>query len=153
MPSEEEIAKEMKISIEKVKEIAKLKVAALSIDKKVRGELDSDDDVKIIDFISDEKQDFEEDAIYNAYLYEIKLKIEKADTISERNKEIIKLRYGFDDHIIRTYDDIADMYHIKKERVRQIIDINLEKIGYDNRLNRIERPVRECVPRRKKNIC
>ena len=140
MPSEEEIAKEMKISIEKVKEIAKLKVAALSLDKKVRGELDSDDDVKIIDFISDEKQDFEEDVIYNAYLY-------------ERNKEIIKLRYGFDDHIIRTYDVIADIYHIKKERVRQIIDKNLEKIGYDNRLNKIERPIRECVPRRKKNIC
>ncbi len=149
MPSEDELAQKMKLPIAKIRELEILKKRVMSLDKEVQNNYDTDEDCNISYFIADESQNFEENSIYNIYLDEVKAKLESSSKITARDKMIIKLRYGLDDHIVRTYDYIANIFKLKKERIRQIINSNLEKIGYDNHLNPI--PIKQ-APVRKKRI-
>ncbi len=135
-PSYAELASLMEISLEKVKEIAMINLDVISLEKEITN--DSDDETNLLYYLSDPKEDFIEDVIFKTEIDTLKYRLDKSKNITERNKEIIRLRYGLNDGVYRTLTDIGHMYNLERERIRRIIVTNLKLIGYDKYLNRID---------------
>ncbi|MEK9656931.1 MAG: sigma-70 family RNA polymerase sigma factor [bacterium] len=120
-PSNKEIAEEMKISIEKVKEIILISQIPMSLDNLMKDETGS-----LGDFVEDKKQVPQEYKIFNAELKEkIKLLL---NHLSKREGNILKLRYGLEDGIQRTLEEVGKIYMVTRERIRQIESKALEKL-------------------------
>lgn len=113
-PSNEEIAKEMGIDVEKVREVRKISQEPVSLEAPIGEE----DDSHLGDFIEDEKALAPDDAANQTMLKEQLEEI--LSTLSEREKRVIELRFGLIDGVPKTLEDVGKEFDVTRERIRQI---------------------------------
>lgn len=114
-PTNEEIAKEMEIEVEKVEHIMKIKQDISSLDASVR---DDEEDSVLGDFIEDEDTISPEDSATNQLLKEhVKIML---SALSEREQKILKLRFGLEDGRSHTLEEVGQEFNVTRERIRQI---------------------------------
>ena len=114
-PTNEEIAKEMEIEIEKVEHIMKIKQDISSLDASVR---DDEEDSVLGDFIEDEDTATPEESATSQLLKEhVK---EMLGVLSEREQKILKMRFGLEDGKSHTLEEVGQEFSVTRERIRQI---------------------------------
>ena len=131
-PTAEEIAAEMKISVEKVQNIQRIAQEPMSFDATV-GE---DDDSSLGDFIDDKETlnplEYTQNMIYRE-------EIEKVlQTLTPREEKVIRLRYGLDDNRPRTLEEVGKEFNVTRERIRQIEAKAIRRLRHPSRLKRLE---------------
>ncbi len=131
-PSADEIAKEMQMSPEKVREIIKLSQDPVSIDTPVGEE----DDSHIGDFIADEDIPAPSDAAAFTLLREQLVVVLK--TLTEREAKVIRLRFGLDDGRTRTLEEVGKEFNVTRERIRQIEAKALRKLRHPSRSKKLK---------------
>lgn len=130
-PSDEEIAAKMDISVEKVREFKNLNVDPVSLATKIGEEEDSE----LIDFIPDTEND-EYKYVFNKALREALEEV--FNVLTDREKEVIKLRFGFDGGRCMTLEEVGQKFNVTRERIRQIEAKALRKIRRPNSRKKIE---------------
>ncbi len=132
-PSPEEIAAEMGLEIEKIRHIIKIYQTATSLEAPVGDEEDSS---TLGDFIEDEK------AVPPSTVAARKLLRERLDEIlvdlEDREKSILSMRFGLEDGVMHTLEEVGQVFGVTRERIRQIQAKALEKIRKHERLERLE---------------
>lgn len=121
-PSTEELAKQTGLPIEKIKEVQKLTQEPVSLEVSV-GEKE---DTVLENYISNEEAVSPEEAVIDNILRDQISKI--LDSLSEREQTVIKLRFGLDDAIPRSLEEIGRIMGVTRERVRQIEEKALKKL-------------------------
>jgi RNA polymerase primary sigma factor len=121
-PLTEEIAAEMGVDIEKIRHIQKISQEVLSIESPVGEEEDS----TLSDFIPDEKDAAPPDLVDQSLLRDLIREI--LVDLSEREQKIVKMRFGLDDGISHTLEEVGKVFGVTRERIRQIESKALEKI-------------------------
>ena len=130
-PEPEEIAIEMEIPIEKIYQIMKINQTMVSLDAPVSNGSDGDEKSTMANFISDDMDSGdtivgpEEDANNKILRAEI-LKV--LDVLSEKEREILKMRNGLVDGIAHTLEEVGQEFSVTRERIRQIEAKAHEKI-------------------------
>lgn len=114
-PTNEEIAKEMEIDVEKVEHIMKIKQDISSLDASVR---DDEEDSVLGDFIEDEDTVSPEESATGQLLKEhVK---DMLGALTEREQKILKLRFGLEDGKSHTLEEVGQEFNVTRERIRQI---------------------------------
>jgi RNA polymerase primary sigma factor len=131
-PLPEEIAAEMGIDVEKVRHIQKISQEVLSIEAPVGDEEDS----TLSDFIPDEKSITPAQMAARALLRDL-LKEIMVD-LSEREQKILTMRFGLDDGVTHTLEEVGRVCGVTRERIRQIEAKALEKIREHQRAKALE---------------
>lgn len=114
-PTNEEIAKEMDIEVDKVEHIMKIKQDIHSLDQSVR---DDEEDSVLGDFVEDEDTITPEESATNQLLKE-QVK-DLLGSLSEREQKIIRLRFGLEDGKSHTLEEVGQEFSVTRERIRQI---------------------------------
>lgn len=131
-PTPEEIAKEMDLSVEKVREIMKIAQEPVSLETPIGEE----DDSHLGDFIEDQ------DALApsDAAAYELlKEQLEDVlETLTEREENVLRLRFGLDDGRTRTLEEVGKVFGVTRERIRQIEAKALRKLRHPSRSKRLK---------------
>ena len=130
-PTSEEIAREMGITVEKVREIKKISQDPVSLETPIGEEEDS----HLGDFIPDEDIPSPVDAA--AYSMLQKQLREVLDTLSEREKKVLILRFGLDDGRPRTLEEVGREFNVTRERIRQIEAKALRKLRHPSRSKKL----------------
>lgn len=114
-PTNEEIAKEMEIDVEKVEHIMKIKQDISSLDASIR---DDEEDSVLADFIEDEDTVSPEESATGQLLKE-QVK-DMLGALTEREQKILKLRFGLEDGKSHTLEEVGQEFSVTRERIRQI---------------------------------
>ena len=131
-PSEEELAKKMGISIDKIREIYKISQEPVSLETPIGEE----DDSHLGDFIKDERNMSPEEYATNELLKdEIS---EVLLTLTEREEKVIRLRFGLEDGKSRTLEEVGQMFGVTRERIRQIEAKALRKLRHPSRSRKLK---------------
>jgi RNA polymerase primary sigma factor len=131
-PLPEEIAAEMDISEEKVREILKIAQEPVSLETPIGEEEDS----HLGDFIPDEEVLAPADAAAFSMLKE--QLIEVLDTLTEREQNVLILRFGLDDGRARTLEEVGRRFDVTRERIRQIEAKALRKLRHPSRSKKLK---------------
>lgn len=131
-PTPEEIAAEMDLSTDKVREIMKIAQEPVSLETPIGEE----DDSHLGDFIEDQ----EALAPADAAAYELlKEQLEDVlDTLTEREENVLRLRFGLDDGRTRTLEEVGKVFGVTRERIRQIEAKALRKLRHPSRSKRLK---------------
>ena len=127
-PTVEEIALDLKIEVEKVEEVFHLIHSPMSLDFTV-GE---DDDTSVGDLIADDANIPPEEMVIHQEKHNAIMKV--LDTLTEQEKDVIKLRFGLDDGEAKTLAEVGELRGVTKERIRQIETKALRKLRQPFRL-------------------
>ncbi|HHT9110134.1 MAG TPA: RNA polymerase sigma factor RpoD [Candidatus Brocadiaceae bacterium] len=131
-PNIEEIARELKITVSEARRVLKISRHQISLDRPV-GE---SEDSSFGDFVEDEKA---ESPIIAATQEMLKDKIESVmETLTYREREIIKLRYGIGDGYTYTLEEVGKIFKVTRERVRQIEAKAVRKLQHPIRSRKLE---------------
>jgi RNA polymerase primary sigma factor len=114
-PTNEEIAKEMEIDVDKVEHIMKIKQDISSLDASIR---DDEEDSVLADFIEDEDTVSPEESATGQLLKE-QVK-DMLGALTEREQKILKLRFGLEDGKSHTLEEVGQEFSVTRERIRQI---------------------------------
>ena len=114
-PSNEEIAKEMEIDVDKVEHIMKIKQDISSLDASVR---DDEEDSVLGDFIEDEDTISPEESATNQLLKEHVKQLFSG--LTDREQKILKLRFGLEDGKSHTLEEVGQEFSVTREHIRQI---------------------------------
>ena len=131
-PTPEEIAKEMDIPEERVREIQKIAQDPVSLETPIGEEEDS----HLSDFIEDEGSAAPTDAVSYTMLKEQMLGV--LDTLTPREEKVLRLRYGLDDGRPRTLEEVGKEFNVTRERIRQIEAKALRKLRHPSRSKRLK---------------
>lgn len=131
-PLPEEIAKEMDISEDKVREILKIAQEPVSLETPIGEEEDS----HLGDFIPDEDVPAPADAAAFSMLKE--QLVEVLDTLTEREQKVLKLRFGLEDGRARTLEEVGKRFDVTRERIRQIEAKALRKLRHPSRSKKLK---------------
>ena len=131
-PSPEEIAKDMGISVEKVREIQKIAQEPVSLETPIGEEEDS----HLGDFIPDEDVPAPAEAAAFSMLKE--QLVEVLDTLTEREQKVLKLRFGLEDGRARTLEEVGKEFDVTRERIRQIEAKSLRKLRHPSRSKKLK---------------
>ncbi|MBN2983323.1 MULTISPECIES: RNA polymerase sigma factor RpoD [Cohnella] len=131
-PTPEEIAEQMDLSVDKVREIMKIAQEPVSLETPIGEE----DDSHLGDFIEDQ----EALAPADAAAYELlKEQLEDVlDTLTEREENVLRLRFGLDDGRTRTLEEVGKVFGVTRERIRQIEAKALRKLRHPSRSKRLK---------------
>ena len=116
-PTNEEIAKELGMEVEKVEYVSRIKQDIASLDASVGRDGDDDDSV-LGDFVEDEERASPEDAAVTQILKEQLAAI--LSTLSDREQKIIKMRFGIGGERPHTLEEVGEEFSVTRERIRQI---------------------------------
>ncbi|MBM6991092.1 RNA polymerase sigma factor RpoD [Mobilibacterium timonense] len=130
-PTAEEIAKEMGITVEKVREIKKISQDPVSLETPIGEEEDS----HLGDFIPDDDVPAPVDAAAYSMLKEQLMEV--LDTLSEREKKVLMLRFGLEDGRPRTLEEVGKEFNVTRERIRQIEAKALRKLRHPSRSKKL----------------
>lgn len=130
-PRPEEIAKEMDITVEKVREIKKIAQEPVSLETPIGEEEDS----HLGDFIPDE--DAPEPATVASFTLLREQLMEVLDTLTPREEMVIRLRFGLDDGKTRTLEAVGRVFKVTRERIRQIEAKALRKLRQPSRSKKL----------------
>ena len=131
-PSEQELAKKMGMSVEKVRDIYKISQEPVSLETPIGEE----DDSHLGDFIKDERNMSPEEYATNEMLKdEIS---EVLLTLTEREEKVIRLRFGLEDGKSRTLEEVGQMFGVTRERIRQIEAKALRKLRHPSRSRKLK---------------
>ena len=130
-PLPEEIAKEMDISVERVREIMKIAQEPVSLETPIGEEEDS----HLGDFIEDQDAPAPADA---ASFMLLKEQLEQVlDTLTPREEKVLRLRFGLDDGRARTLEEVGQNFGVTRERIRQIEAKALRKLRHPSRSKKL----------------
>ncbi len=131
-PSEEELAKKMGISVEKVREVIKISQDPVSLETPIGEE----DDSHLGDFVQDISTMTPEEYATNEILKEeIKAVLE---TLQEREQEVLELRFGLIDGTSHTLEEVGKRFNVTRERIRQIEAKALRKLRHPSRAKKLK---------------
>lgn len=131
-PSPEEIAKEMGITVDKVREIQKIAQEPVSLETPIGEEEDS----HLGDFIPDDDVPAPAEAAAFSMLKE--QLVEVLDTLTDREQKVLKLRFGLDDGRSRTLEEVGKEFDVTRERIRQIEAKALRKLRHPSRSKKLK---------------
>lgn len=132
-PLPEEIATEMNVDVEKIHYIQKISQEVISLESPVG---DDDEDSMLSDFIKDE-QSLSPDQLANHALLRDQIKEILVD-LTERERKILSMRFGLDDNIQHTLEEVGKVFGVTRERIRQIEAKALEKIRAHDKVKKLE---------------
>jgi RNA polymerase primary sigma factor len=130
-PSPEEIAAEMNMPVERVREILKISQEPVSLETPIGEEEDS----HLGDFIQDDNVPVPADAAAFTLLKE--QLDEVLDTLTEREQKVLRLRFGMDDGRARTLEEVGKEFDVTRERIRQIEAKALRKLRHPSRSRKL----------------
>jgi len=131
-PSAEEIAEELDMPVEKVREIMRVAQDPVSLETPIGEEEDS----HLGDFIEDEQATAPDDAVSSIMLK--KQMEEVLNTLTPRENRVIRLRFGLDDGRTRTLEEVGAEFGVTRERIRQIEAKAIRKLRHPNRSNKLK---------------
>ncbi|MBW4652316.1 MAG: RNA polymerase sigma factor RpoD [Kaiparowitsia implicata GSE-PSE-MK54-09C] len=125
-PTEEEIATRMEMTIEKLRFIAKSAQLPISLETPIGKEEDS----RLGDFIESDGETPEDQVSKNLLREDLESVL---STLSPRERDVLRLRYGLDDGRMKTLEEIGQIFNVTRERIRQIEAKALRKLRHPNR--------------------
>ena len=131
-PTDEELAKKMNMTPEKVREVIKIAQDPVSLETPIGEE----DDSHLGDFVPDESNMSPEDFTIHEMLKE-----EIGDvllTLTEREEQVLRLRFGLDDGSSKTLEEVGQMFGVTRERIRQIEAKALRKLRHPSRSRKLK---------------
>ena len=131
-PSPEEIAAEMSMPVERVREILKISQEPVSLETPIGEEEDS----HLGDFIQDDNVPVPADAAAFTLLKE--QLVEVLGTLTEREQKVLRLRFGLDDGRARTLEEVGKEFNVTRERIRQIEAKALRKLRHPSRSRKLK---------------
>ena len=131
-PTEEELAVEMGVSISKLRDIVKIAQEPLSLETPIGKEEDS----RLGDFIEDTGADAPIKTVASELLKEDLAEV--LCTLSARERDVLRLRFGMDDGRQRTLEEVGQLFGVTRERIRQIEAKALRKLRHPNRRKKLE---------------
>ncbi len=126
-PTPAEIAAEMNISEERVREIQRIAQDPVSLETPIGEEEDS----HLGDFIEDDKTVTPSDSVSTTMLKETLLSV--LNSLTPREEKVLRLRYGVDDGRPRTLEEVGREFNVTRERIRQIEAKALRKLRHPSR--------------------
>jgi len=131
-PTPEEIAKEMDLSVERVREIMKIAQEPVSLETPIGEEEDS----HLGDFIEDQEAPAPAE---EASFQMLKEQLEGVlDTLTPREEKVLRLRFGLDDGRSRTLEEVGQVFGVTRERIRQIEAKALRKLRHPSRSKKLK---------------
>ena len=131
-PTPDEIAAEMGISVEKVREILKISQEPVSLETPIGEEEDS----HLGDFIPDDDAPAPAEAAAFSMLKE--QLVDVLGTLTEREQKVLKLRFGLEDGRARTLEEVGKKFDVTRERIRQIEAKALRKLRHPTRSKKLK---------------
>ena len=131
-PSPEEIAEEMDMSVDRVREILKISQEPVSLETPIGEEEDS----HLGDFIQDDNVPVPADAAAFTLLKE--QLVEVLGTLTDREQKVLRLRFGLDDGRARTLEEVGKEFNVTRERIRQIEAKALRKLRHPSRSRKLK---------------
>ena len=131
-PTPEENAEEMKMPVDRVREILKISQEPVSLETPIGEEEDS----HLGDFIQDDNVPVPADAAAFTLLKE--QLIEVLGTLTEREQKVLRLRFGLDDGRARTLEEVGKEFNVTRERIRQIEAKALRKLRHPSRSRKLK---------------
>ena len=131
-PTAEEIAEKMDIPVERVREIRKISQDPVSLETPIGEEEDS----HLGDFIQDEHVAVPADQATFTLLHEQLM--EALSTLTEREQEVLRQRFGLDDGKPKTLEEVGRQFHVTRERIRQIEAKALRKLRHPSRSRKLK---------------
>ncbi len=131
-PTAEELAVEMAMPVDKVREIMKIAQEPVSLETPIGEEEDS----HLGDFIPDD--DIPAPAEAAAFTLLKEQLIEVLDTLTEREEKVLRLRFGLDDGRARTLEEVGKEFNVTRERIRQIEAKALRKLRHPSRSKKLK---------------
>ena len=131
-PTPEEIAEEMGLSVEKVREIQKIAQEPVSLETPIGEEEDS----HLGDFIPDDDVPAPDTAAAITMLKE--QLVEVLETLTEREQKVLRLRFGLEDGRPRTLEEVGKEFDVTRERIRQIEAKALRKLRHPSRSKKLK---------------
>jgi RNA polymerase primary sigma factor len=130
-PTPEEIAEQMDLSVDRVREILKISQEPVSLETPIGKEEDS----HLGDFIQDDNVPVPADAAAFTMLRE---QLEEVlNTLTDREQKVLRLRFGLDDGRARTLEEVGKEFHVTRERIRQIEAKALRKLRHPSRSRKL----------------
>ena len=131
-PTPEEIAEEMDMPVDRVREILKISQEPVSLETPIGEEEDS----HLGDFIQDDNVPVPADAAAFTLLKE--QLVEVLSTLSDREQKVLRLRFGLDDGRARTLEEVGKEFNVTRERIRQIEAKALRKLRHPSRSRKLK---------------
>ena len=128
----EEIAKEMEMSVERVREILKISQEPVSLETPIGEEEDS----HLGDFIQDDNVPVPADAAAFTLLKE--QLVEVLSTLTDREQKVLRLRFGLDDGRARTLEEVGKEFQVTRERIRQIEAKALRRLRHPSKSRKLK---------------
>ena len=131
-PTPEEIAEEMDMPVDRVREILKISQEPVSLETPIGEEEDS----HLGDFIQDDNVPVPADAAAFTLLKE--QLVEVLSTLTDREQKVLRLRFGLDDGRARTLEEVGKEFNVTRERIRQIEAKALRKLRHPSRSRKLK---------------
>ncbi|SKB90703.1 RNA polymerase primary sigma factor [Lachnospiraceae bacterium] len=131
-PTPDEIAKEMNMPVERVREILKISQEPVSLETPIGEEEDS----HLGDFIQDDQVPVPADAAAFTLLKEQLQEV--LSTLTDREQKVLRLRFGLDDGRARTLEEVGREFNVTRERIRQIEAKALRKLRHPSRSRKLK---------------
>ena len=131
-PTPEELSKKLDMPVERVREIKKISQDPVSLETPIGEEEDS----HLGDFIQDDNVMVPADQATFTLLHEQLM--ESLETLTEREQQVLRLRFGLDDGRPRTLEEVGRVFHVTRERIRQIEAKALRKLRHPSRSKKLK---------------